>query len=247
LEHENSGEDGAVSWPHAVDAQGNPPTCSGPLMSSKTTFNHVVHVVRCPRDVVSALQTHTTCSLKYIRDTLKLDFKDHALRTPIFFMSAWLRWNQHIQNYADSRYRIDEMLSKNNFISICNLAGFHHGGDLVLPIAQLNHRHHTSFTWAQLRSADEGLAKQLHDKAREYDFDESCLDDGKSFVEEQSLKHASTVITIDESGIIFYWERASSQNMCAREICFEDIETAREHLELMHNTTLSNLAFEMAS
>jgi len=251
LGHESVQAEGSVSWAYAVDAiesKFNFETCpQGWLHPPKTTFNHVVHLVRCPRDVVSALRTHSYCSLKYVRDTLKLDFEDDKLRTPQFFMSAWLRWNQHIQDYAESRYRIDEFLNTDNFLSICNLAGFHHEGQPVLPTAHQHHRHHDSFTWARLRSADEGLARQLHDKAREYGFPKSCLDDDTSLIKEQFPISADTIFTVDDDSIIWHWKRASMQNVCAREKCFENIETARQHLELTHNTTLSNVASEMGN
>eukprot|EP00746_Dinoflagellata_sp_MGD_P166248 gnl/MRDRNA2_/MRDRNA2_96005_c0_seq1.p1 gnl/MRDRNA2_/MRDRNA2_96005_c0~~gnl/MRDRNA2_/MRDRNA2_96005_c0_seq1.p1 ORF type:complete len:324 (+),score=32.88 gnl/MRDRNA2_/MRDRNA2_96005_c0_seq1:108-1079(+) len=251
LGHESVEAEGSVSWPYAVDAiesKFNFKTCPQSwLRPPKTTFNHVVHLVRCPREVVSALQSHQNCSLKYMRDTLKLDFEDDKLRTPQFLMSAWLRWNQHIEDYADSRYRIDEFMNQDNFITICNLAGFHHGDDLVLPTAHQNHRHHDSFTWAQLRSADEGLARQLHDKAREYGFLESCLDDDISLDEEEYPIGADTTFTLDEDGIIWYWKRASMQNVCAREKCFENFESARQHLELTYNITLSKVASEMGN
>lgn len=244
--HEAIQKEGSVSWPYAVDvSKSNQNKECAWLRPPRTTFNHVVHLVRCPRDVVSALQSHALCSLKYIRDTLKLNFEEHELRTPKFFMSAWLKWNQHIESYADSRYRIDEFLNKETLINISNLAGFDLGDHPVLPTAHANHRHHDSLTWAQLRSADEGLAEQLHDKAREYGFAESCLDDGMSMVAEESPISSDTIITIDGDGILWHWERASVQNMCQSQICFEKVQAAKQHLDVMRNIELSNLSSEI--
>jgi len=243
LGHERVGKNGSVSWAFAVDVTRSnfvtTPGCNW-LNSPNSTFNHVVHLARCPRDVVSALQSHATCSLKYIRDTLHLNFKDSELRSTKFLMSAWLEWNKHIEGFAESRYRIDEFLKKDTIMSIANLSGFNPPNNVVFPTAHVNHRHHSDLTWAALRAADKGLAQQLEFKARQYGFPESCF---KDVIELPDFPQGpDTMITTDEDSIIWFWNNSAVQNKFEKnEKLFENIESARQYLNAIREKALHDL------
>lgn len=219
LGHEHVEEHGSVSWPYAVDVTASNFSSEMCLESNESkyrwllptnhTFNHVVQLVRCPLDVVSALESHSLCSLKYVRDTLQLDFQDDELTTTKFFMSAWLKWNEHIERYANSRYRIDEFENEDTLKSIANLAGFDIGNHLVFPLSHVNHRPHDFLTWAQMRAADKDLAGQLEAKGREYGFPEPCFQDDRESVPLESQARSDTIVTAHEDSIFWVWNRSA--------------------------------------
>lgn len=187
VEHETSGVDGAVSWPFAVDAAGtvtptNNPTVKGRcgwLSPAAMLFDRVLHVVRCPLEVVSAFLSHGDCSVEYVRRHMHLNvtpgMRDSAERIR-FSGAAWLTWNDHIEKYADARYRIDELaaLARDACQHVVGISGS--CVSMTLPVKHLNKRKHLKLSWADIRRVDAALESALREKAIEYGFGEACTD-----------------------------------------------------------------------
>lgn len=115
------------------------------------------------------------------------------------------------------------------FINISDMVGFPTKHP-VLPKRVVNHRPHTSFTWAELRAADKGLAGALQHKAREYGFPESCLSDSKEFFEETLPMDPDTLVTVEDDGnMLWFWDRTDAQRLFQPAKLFKTVKSARQH------------------
>jgi len=199
LGHEVVSPDGSVSWFFAVNAHSwfSSFHCDGggsdiaPLATltdgvndmeaSYEGFGHVFQLVRCPRHTISAFGSHSNCSLLYQKKALDLDIPDEDINSLKSYMMIWLKWNEHIETYAEARYRTDQM--EEMFVDACLLDSAKALSDCPRPTLtphNSNHRSHESFTWTQMQAADAELTQQIHDKALQYGFGDDCLQDGTS-------------------------------------------------------------------
>lgn len=239
----------------------NPRSCWQCLPNLRTPrygFNHVFHLVRCPRDVISSLKSHGICALRYMAESLKLDIPDEELTSTKSLLKLWLHWNEHVQSYSGMRFRIDQL--KEIFTEgWCSLGMTKRRclQNLTLPADMLNHRPHSNLTWAQLRAADEDLTQQVMAKAKEYGFPDSCFDDNPEVLSfEQPPISASQVLTVgipptasflqtsntytsDVDPILWVWEKSEAERIFRPTDVFQSVREALKHLNFARQSLAS--------
>lgn len=192
LTHESPGPNGSVAWPYAVDSVLTPEamamagapqgTCWKKwLTPTKIRFSHVVHLVRCPVNVISAMMLSDKCSIRYMRYTMRLSepLLGHLVTDRVrSLMEVWLAWNLHLEKYAEARYKIEDFPEM--FQYCCTLLGIpsEKCRSARLPTGVYNNHHkYTPLRWADLREADSDLAQEIHAKAVQYGFGRDCTED----------------------------------------------------------------------
>ena len=128
VHHEGLGPDGAVSWFFAYKAATyaiNNPT---PLVAGQHRFCFVFHLVRHPMRVISSIvKTSRKPWDPYWDWITRVEPRvcgnaKQCRQQPLLLRSArqWLVWNEHIETFADIRYRVEDMSPRD----ACRLAMF---------------------------------------------------------------------------------------------------------------------------
>lgn len=126
VHHEGLGPDGAVSWLYAYQSKNY--AINNPTPLSNQRFCFVFHQVRHPMRVVSSIVKASKKSWDPFWDWLvRTEPKvcgtvDQCKKTPLVVRSArqWLVWNQHVEAYADIRFKVEETSPRD----VCRLAQF---------------------------------------------------------------------------------------------------------------------------
>ena len=128
VHHEGLGPDGAVSWFFAYKAATyaiNNPT---PLVAGQHRFCFVFHLVRHPMRVISSIVKTSRKPWDPFWDWITrveprvCGNAKQCRQQPLLLRSArqWLVWNEHIETFADIRYRVEDMSPRD----ACRLAMF---------------------------------------------------------------------------------------------------------------------------
>eukprot|EP00618_Florenciella_parvula_P032088 CAMPEP_0119544614 /NCGR_PEP_ID=MMETSP1344-20130328/54819_1 /TAXON_ID=236787 /ORGANISM="Florenciella parvula, Strain CCMP2471" /LENGTH=365 /DNA_ID=CAMNT_0007589117 /DNA_START=885 /DNA_END=1983 /DNA_ORIENTATION=- len=142
LGHEYTLGEGSSSWPYAVSdsvvgvkypfPRKGPHVSLNVLPESSPRFRTVIHQVRCPSKNIAALTTHNNASRSFLWHAAGID---PTLPACVWGAHVWLRWNEHIETYADHRYRIEDFQTPELLARYaCELAGlkcgkFKEGGE----------------------------------------------------------------------------------------------------------------------
>ena len=178
--HEYVAGKGTASWPHAVsDAVVGVPypfPRKGPhrsvrvLPEESPRFQHVIHQVRCPMDNIAALTTHNNFSRDFLWRSAGVD---PSLAPCLWGAHVWLRWNEHIESFADARVRIEDFESPEAMAQhVCGLTGLacskpwprRVADALRLPIfgqVRGHHREHGACRLEDLEAMDPRLAREV--------------------------------------------------------------------------------------
>lgn len=69
------------------------------------------------------------------------------------------------------------------------------------PTYSENHRSHSNLTWSQMQAADRTLTQKIRDKAIQYGFVESCINDD---IAETSVMQDADVFTLGDTDV--FWK-----------------------------------------
>ena len=153
VRHEEIDLDGTVSWFHAVSDNYGGKSYPHHAALKKSNyfsprFSNVIHITRCPIKQISSFTSHLQASYQFVFDhmiimkntwanymiheeekmkkfTLQSDCKRGEKCNLHFSALAWLFWNDHIHNYADVTFHIeniDELINHicTKILSSCN-------------------------------------------------------------------------------------------------------------------------------
>lgn len=217
---------GIVGWTEAVDSRKSiwgwqEHVIDEPRFHINTRYQHVFHLVRCPIDVISSSITWLDSSLTYLRYNIKHEIEhppqsithkhaetDAGIR---FRMENWLRWNEHVEMYADRRLRIDEI--KTLFGDVCKTLGLETQVDCAgqfMPKVH-NARKHLSLKWSDLYRIDKTLTDEIRAKAFAYGFGAECMGD----------INTSSLVNVPE--LAFITRGIPGVNSCADTACHDQI------------------------
>lgn len=183
VRHEKLGADGAVSWKYAVDPLLLPVQWYEDFMPVRPAFSvmfaHVIHLVRCPTDVVSAMANWPPYVFEYMGAHVRLgrlpgySWEDSRSNL-VLYAEAWLRWNRHVEHYASARFRIDQI--RELYKHVCTRLN-----RCVQPVKvsphKIGHGRFLTFSWKDLRAADRALAHEVWKMSVEYGFSRECTED----------------------------------------------------------------------
>ena len=191
VHHEGLGPDGAVSWFFAYKARSY--AINNPLPLNDHSFCFVFHQVRHPMRVVSSI---VKASRKpwdpYWEWITKTDpsvcgDSQKCRKVPLLHRSAkqWLVWNEHIETYADVRFRVEDTSPR----TVCRLAMFEEelcssygqyhttSSKEIQPIVEPrapadNHTgaDHLRASWESIEELDTKLADEMKAMTRRYGY-----------------------------------------------------------------------------
>mmetsp|Transcript_9015 Transcript_9015/g.11815 ORF Transcript_9015/g.11815 Transcript_9015/m.11815 type:complete len:468 (+) Transcript_9015:24-1427(+) len=191
VHHEGLGPDGSVSWLFAYKANSYAINNPEPLSTHKFCF--VFHQVRHPMRVVSSIVKASRKAWDPYWDFIaRVDPKvcgsvQNCKSQPLLLRSArqWLVWNQHIELYADVRFRVEDtsprVVCRLAMFSprICESDGRYHttSSKVIQPIVepQAPQDGHTGVdhlvaTWDKIAELDTSLVSEMQAMTKRYGY-----------------------------------------------------------------------------
>ena len=130
--HESFLGKGSSSWIHAVNdavvglrypfpRKGPNPTLHI-YPENSPRFRVVVHQVRCPTANMAALTTHNNFSREFLWHAAGIDPTEPD--PCLWGARVWLRWNRHVETYADHRIRVEDFVAPYSDLAghLCSVA-----------------------------------------------------------------------------------------------------------------------------
>jgi hypothetical protein len=158
--HEEHGKDGIVSWCHIADGY---LSWAGDIFPEQ--FDQVLHVVRDPLKCISSAQTLRDETFEFMFRHID---RPSGVRSIVWYMHTWLKWNELIEKKASYRYRIEDF--DNCFNEVLANAGCVTIDYPPVFSKMINSRLHSNYSWTDLKRADKKLYKQIRDKAISYGY-----------------------------------------------------------------------------
>jgi len=162
--HETVKEDGAVSWLHI--ASGSVPWLEGEIET--TEWSKVIHLVRCPLDVLSSAQTLSDAAFDYMFRFLgEHPGGERGLR---WYMWTFLKWTALIEAERDYYFRVEDLKDPAVLKILLSITGGTLPDLFVLPPTNVNSRAHPHYTWLDLELADPELSKEILELTAKYGY-----------------------------------------------------------------------------